>query len=42
MNAQEGREQRRGLRENCEPLDDNNDSILGVESQTFPLWPFLT
>ena len=26
----------------CNPLDENNDFTLGVESQTFPLWPFLT
>ncbi len=25
----------------CDPLDENNDFTRGVESQTFPLLPFL-
>jgi hypothetical protein len=24
--------------QNCDPLDENNDFILGVGSQTVPLW----
>jgi hypothetical protein len=34
MSAEEEREQRRGWRENGEPLDENNDFTLGFGSQT--------
>jgi hypothetical protein len=36
MNAQEGREQRRGLRENWEPLDAHDGFTLGVEKSNVP------